>query len=214
MSIQKTPQIILAILVSSFFLFQNCATITMSGTSQTVPITSNPSGAKIIVNGKERGYAPLNLKLKKYMSNIIRIEKPGYNPLEIRISRKSSLLFKSISGNILWGPIGSIVAHSLVIGWLNLGLDSPGNITSEGEWRTRILVLGFVVGWASAVGIDIATGATYSLSPKELNLRLIKIEGKTKPDFILINAEQFKNIKWIRIKCADSDREDEIVNLD
>jgi hypothetical protein len=42
---------------------------------------------------------------------------------------------------------------------------------------------------------------------------LEKIEGKPQPNFILIDEEQFQNIKWIRIKCADSDGE-EIVNID
>ncbi|UCE23125.1 MAG: PEGA domain-containing protein [Candidatus Aminicenantes bacterium] len=30
-----------------------------------MPVTSNPLGAKIIVDGKEMGYTPLGLKLKK-----------------------------------------------------------------------------------------------------------------------------------------------------
>ncbi|NIO49571.1 MAG: PEGA domain-containing protein [Candidatus Aminicenantes bacterium] len=51
----------MALMVTSVFLFQNCATI-ISGTSQKIPVTSNPSGAKIIVDGIEVGNAPLNLK--------------------------------------------------------------------------------------------------------------------------------------------------------
>ena len=77
-------QIFLAFFVSSVFLFQNCTTISR-GTSQEIPVTSNPVGAKIIVDGKELGYTPLNLKLKRKKGHIIRIEKQGYNPLEIKI---------------------------------------------------------------------------------------------------------------------------------
>ena len=39
------------------------------------------------------------------------------------------------------------------------------------------------------------------------------IQRKSQPNFILIDAEQFQNIKWVRIKCADFDKE-ELVNID
>jgi len=41
----------------------------------------------------------------------------------------------------------------------------------------------------------------------------LELEGKPHPDFILIDVEQFQNIKWIRIKCADSEGEDDIINV-
>lgn len=49
---QRKTQIILVLLVSSVFLFQGCATI-IRGASQKMPVTSNPLGAKIIVDGEE-----------------------------------------------------------------------------------------------------------------------------------------------------------------
>ncbi len=42
----------------------------------------------------------------------------------------------------------------------------------------------------------------------------LELEGKPHPDFILIDVEKFQNIKWIRIKCADSAGKEEIVNID
>jgi len=42
----------------------------------------------------------------------------------------------------------------------------------------------------------------------------LELEGKPHPDFILIDVEKFQDIKWIRIEYADSDGEDEIINLD
>jgi len=89
MIIKSKARFILAIMVMSVFLLQNCASI-IRGTSQKIPVTSNPLGARIIVDGKEMGYTPLNLKLKKKKGCVIRIEKQEYNPLEIRINRKSS----------------------------------------------------------------------------------------------------------------------------
>ncbi len=52
MIIKRKTQIILALMVMNVFLFQSCMTI-MRGTSKKIPVTSNPSGAKIIVDGKE-----------------------------------------------------------------------------------------------------------------------------------------------------------------
>ena len=101
MTIQRKTKSILALIVSSVFFFQNCATI-IRGTSQKIPVTSNPTGAKIIVDGEEMGYAPLNLKLKRKKSHVIRIEKQGYNPLEIRTTRKTSAGL-SVFANIFWG---------------------------------------------------------------------------------------------------------------
>lgn len=86
MIIQKKTQIFLALFVLSIFFLQNCATMNR-GTRQKIPVTSNPQGAKIIVDGEEMGYAPLNLKLKRKKNHIMRIEKEGFNPLEIRITR-------------------------------------------------------------------------------------------------------------------------------
>ena len=45
-------------------LFTSCATI-FTGTSQTVQIESVPSGAKVQVDGLDRGPTPIALKLKK-----------------------------------------------------------------------------------------------------------------------------------------------------
>jgi len=205
MIIQRKTQIILALFISSIFLLQNCATI-IRGTSQRIPITSNPSGAKITVDGEEMGYAPLNLKLKRKKSHVIRVEKQGYNPLEIRITRKTSAGL-SVFGNIFWGGIG------FVIGFLGAVL-----VTDAFEYERPVLVGTFIIGgtilgWGGPILIDFLSNANYALSPTELNVTLTKIEGKSQPNLILIDAEQFQNIKWIRIKCADSGGE-EIVNLD
>jgi hypothetical protein len=46
MPIKRNMQNILVLIVASAFVFQNCATTT-KGTSQEMPVTSNPTGAKI-----------------------------------------------------------------------------------------------------------------------------------------------------------------------
>ena len=209
MIIQRKSQITLALFVISVFLFQNCATF-IRGTSQEIPVTSNPSGAKIIVDGKEMGYAPLLLKLKrKKKSYVIRIEKQDYNLLEIKIIRKPSALL-SVLGNIFpWGIIGGYVGWRIADVLLEDAEFTGGNLMAY----FGIPAAGFILGLVGAAAVDGISGAAYKLSPKELNVTLKKIEGNPQPNLILLDAEHFKSIKWIRIKCADSDG-DEIVNLD
>ncbi|MQY57129.1 PEGA domain-containing protein, partial [bacterium] len=175
-------QIILASLILSALLFQNCATI-YKGTSQKIPITSEPSGTMIMVDGNEIGHVPLVLKLRKNKSHIIRIEKQGYNPYEIKIMKKSSISMLAILGNyLLAGTVGYI---SMV---------SPTENRDNSWWPIIGLTLGLTL-------VDFLSGANFTLSPTELHVTLTKLEGKSQPNFILIDAEQFQNIKWIRIKC-------------
>jgi hypothetical protein len=203
MPLQRKTKSILALIVSSVFFFQNCAT-TIRGTSQKIPVTSSPSGAKITVDGEEMGYAPLNLKLKRKKSHVIRIEKQGYNPLEIRTTRKTSAGL-SVFANIFWGGLGFCGGFLLAV------------VISDGELPSPVtapaIIGGTILAWGGAITIDFLGGANYALSPTELNVTLSKIEGKSQPKIILIDTEHFQNIKWIRIKCTDSGRE-EIVNLD
>jgi hypothetical protein len=105
MTVKGKTKIIAAMILITVFLLQNCATI-IRGTSQNIPVTSNPIGAKITVNGEELGYTPLNLRLKRKKSCVIWVEKQGYNLLEIRILRKTSsfYLFWAIYFGAFWVP--------------------------------------------------------------------------------------------------------------
>lgn len=63
----------------------SCASI-LRGTKQTVTITSQPTGAEVLVDGISRGVTPLTIKLKKNSYDTIMVKKKGYNtqtrPLE------------------------------------------------------------------------------------------------------------------------------------
>jgi len=194
--------------MSAFFL-QNCATI-VRGTSQNIPVTSNPVGAKIAVDGEEMGYAPIELKLKRKKDHIIRIEKQGYNPLEIRIIRKSSKLL-SYWGNFSLGGIFSGTFLGIPLVYI-LGTGENGSVEKfwAGFWLGAII--GAVVGGVALNAVDAATGADHNLFPDNLVVTLSKIEEKPQPHFILVDTEKLQNMKWIRIICADSDKGG-IVNL-
>ncbi|NIM91619.1 MAG: PEGA domain-containing protein [Candidatus Aminicenantes bacterium] len=195
---------VLALLVTCVFFFQHCATI-IRGTSQEIPVTSNPSGAKIIVDGEEKGYVPVILKLKKKKSHIIQIKKEGYNTVEILTTRKTPIGVHFL-GNLL---LGASMAFGNIMLFANL--DTNDKISEElavgGMISGGILMLIF------PFAVDFRSGAVSELSPKQLNVTLSKIEEMPISNFVFIDAEEFQNIKWIRVKCADSEGE-EIVNLD
>jgi hypothetical protein len=54
----------LILMLAIMFLISSCATL-FTGSQQTVQINSLPSGAKIQVNGVDRGTTPTAIKLKK-----------------------------------------------------------------------------------------------------------------------------------------------------
>jgi len=200
----RKTQIILALLISSVFLFQNCATI-LSGTSQTIPVTSDPLGAKVIIDGKDMGRTPLVLKLKRKKGHFIRIEKQGYIPLTIIITRKTSApILISILGNAVYGVIGY---YGGAIAGLSLYIIFSGEESGSGLFHA-CMIGGAILGWLGAISLDYKSGANYGLSPMQLIVTLKKIEGKPQPDLILLDAEQFRRIKWIRIRCAPSDEKD------
>jgi hypothetical protein len=192
----KKPRPFFLILALSIFFLQNCATI-INGSFQKIPITSNPPGAKIIVDGKVKGNTPLNLNLKKMKNHVFRIEKDGYNPLEIKIQREST----SKSGFTI---AGDVIAGG-VIGYLIFSVAYSKN----DPHRNLFLPLFF---WGCSlvgvIAVDYIGGGLYELSPTDLHVTLTKIEDQARIDLIILDARQLNNIRWIRIKCLD-DKEEE-----
>ena len=203
----------LTILILSVFFLQNCMTI-FRGSSQSVPITSDPTGATIIVDGKERGQTPLSLRLKRKANHILRIEKQGYNPLEIRVASNTSAGL-SILGNMVWGLLAAFPgAVLLTTGGLAYMFSGDEEAEDTARIGAVLSLTGLLIGWGGAVALDYSSGANYRLGPSELNATLTKNEGEPQQEILHISSDEFQAVKWIRIKCDDSEGEDEIVNLD
>lgn len=206
MTLKRNFRIFLILMISSIFFLQNCATI-IRGTSQKIPVTSNPIGAKIIVDGNEMGTIPVNLKLGRKKIHNIKIEKEGFEPFTVIINRKNSMLLSILRNTFVGGVSGALLG-------LAAGDSKARTIKSErGGGGLGGFTVGATIGYFSSIRVDFSKGANYSLSPKELNVTLTKIEEKPQPNIILIDAESFQDINWIRIKCVDNDDED-IINLD
>ena len=93
----------------------SCATI-VNGSKQTVDFTSQPTGAKVFINGKEYGTTPTSVSLNRNanMPGVtsgqkqyeVKIELEGYHPYEIKVKREFNSWFL---GNIILGGLVGIV---------------------------------------------------------------------------------------------------------
>lgn len=159
----------------------------INGREQSVPVTSTPAGAAVFVNGVRYGETPLRLFLaRKHKGPVIRIESPGYDSVEIRVGRKTTGL--AVVGNILLGIAPAVYPAA------RYSLAHDG----EGAYAAWLF-------WAAAFGavftvFDTTTGSINEFAPKEIVVTLKKSNGPPRVDTILVDAEDFRNIKWIRIR--------------
>jgi heptaprenylglyceryl phosphate synthase len=73
-----------------------CASV-IHGTHQDVGIASAPTGAAVTIDNLHSGNTPLIAKLTRKDNHIVRIEMPGYQPIDLTLTR-------SVSGWV-WGNI-------------------------------------------------------------------------------------------------------------
>ena len=97
----KTIRIVLLLLVSSLLL-SACATI-FKGSKEAVNFTSQPQGAKVIVNGTVLGTTPVELNLKTNQSYTIEFKKDGYQT-------RTVVLNNSVSGGyVVLDVLGGLI---------------------------------------------------------------------------------------------------------
>ena len=96
---KRVLALLLTVAVTVFFL-EGCVTL-LAKRTQGVTITARPAGARVFVDGNDKGLTPLALRLTKRSPHVIRIEKEGYRAVEIR-PRRSKLWFAVIFPNLIW----------------------------------------------------------------------------------------------------------------
>jgi hypothetical protein len=195
MNIRRKPGFAAVLLAAALFLLQSCATI-VQGTSQKIPVTSAPIGARVLVDGKDMGTTPLMLKLKRKKPGVIRIEQEGYNPHEIRITRNKPKRYSwtNLGIALLTTPLGIVVGPKLV----------KEADTFPEAWGKYILYAS-LVSLAAAIPLlvtDYATGSAYSLSPKSLEVTLTPVQGAPKTDVNEIGEARLRDVKGLRIRAA------------
>ncbi len=131
----------LSVLVMSLGLLGGgCATI-VDGTDQKVPVTSNPPGANVMVDGGSTVTTPTDLKLSRREAHSLLISMPGYHSERVSMKRELS---GAIFGNIILGGIVGGVAdlasgasHHLEPKEVHVELQKikPGEQLQVREWR-------------------------------------------------------------------------------
>jgi hypothetical protein len=184
---KRNRVLLLFLTFASLLLSPRCATI-IGKSTQRIPVTSSPAGAVIIVNGVEQGATPIEIRLlRKTKGQVIRIESPGYDPLEIRPERRMASI--SAVGNIL---LGLACAFPIV---RRSGIDTA----EMGSFWLRI-----VLGTAGFAGLfevlDLSSKKGYEFRPADIYVPLKKAEGTPRVDTMFIDADDLPNIRWIRIR--------------
>lgn len=108
----------LSLLALSSLVLTNCASI-IHGPTQTVDFSSQPSGAKIFIDGKEYGVTPQSIslsrkgRLKEQATDkkeyAVKIEMAGFYPYEMKIKREMDGWFL---GNLLFGGVIGIIVDA------------------------------------------------------------------------------------------------------
>lgn len=105
-----------AALVGIALMFAACATV-VKGSSQDVPISSDPAGAKVFVDSVPVGTTPTTVNLACGRTHTVRIEKEGYLPHEELVAQSTS---GWIAGNILAGGLIGVCVDAATGAMFNL----------------------------------------------------------------------------------------------
>lgn len=181
------------LLTASMIFAQNCATI-VSGPTQKIPVTASFQGegpANVFVDGKFRGTTPLTLKLKRSRAPVIRIEKEGYNPREIRIKQKGFTRVGYLLGNIFLGA--AVGAY--------LGIVIGGTACSA-EGAEQNILTGMIVTTAAFVTVDLASGGVNSLSPGSIDVVLTRVDGAPRLEILEVDRARMRGVNWLRVTTA------------
>jgi len=154
--------------------------------AQHVTVTARPAGARVLVDGEFEGVTPLALRLAKKPPHVIRIEKEGYRPVEIRLTNRK-LWFPILLGNLVWIPPVAI--------W---GFQVDAQTPYQEFAKTFFPVLSLAV-YAGAVVLDATSPKGTVLDPIHLSIFLERDSGDGGTSVIEMDPEEFLNIHWISV---------------
>lgn len=138
-----------------FISLTSCGTM-MRGGSQNVSITSEPSGADVMVDGKYYGQTPQHVLLKRNRSHTVTLAKEGYHTENYQLATRVSPIF--MTANVGMG--GLVYVTGMAVSFLSMGGLAPAAILA-----------GSLAASGGGIGIDLATGGAYSM-PKGLHGQL------------------------------------------
>lgn len=123
--------------IMAFFMFGliGCGTI-MHGTKQQIGISSNPSGAKVVIDRQHYGITPFIADLSRKDNHVIRIEMEGFIPYETTLTRRVS---GWVWGNIVFGGLIGLAVDAISGGLYKL---TPDQVQAELAQNNRDFSVG------------------------------------------------------------------------
>lgn len=97
-------------LVGGLMATLGCATIVHLGGSEDVKVTSEPVGAKVVVDGADRGVTPLEVGLERKKAHTVVVSKDGYKESTKQIQSQLSWW---LAGNAIFGGLIGLVVDLL-----------------------------------------------------------------------------------------------------
>jgi len=111
-------------LTSLLVILAGCASI-MHGTTQKVGISSQPTGANVMVDNMPLGITPVFADLKRGSEHLVTIEMPGYQKAQLTITKKVS---GWVWGNIVFGGLIGLAVDAIGGGLYEL---TPDQLNSQ-----------------------------------------------------------------------------------
>ncbi len=136
------------LLMAAALAGSGCATLA-HGRTQEISIRSVPAGARVYIGSELVGETPARVLVRRRERDaVVRIEKDGFEPAEVKLTRKAS-------GWIL-GDVGWAAAQ-----FQNQGLRSTSQAPAAAVSVAAI-----------SIGVDVATGSAWRQSPGEVRVML------------------------------------------
>jgi len=92
---------VLFCIASASALLSGCATI-VKGTTQIIPVSSDPTGARVTVDNSPAGTTPTTVTLSRKQNHMVVIEKEGFTPESIAVTKSMG---GAVAGNIIAGGL-------------------------------------------------------------------------------------------------------------
>lgn len=94
------------LLFSVYTLLSGCATIVHLGSNEELTVSSEPSGATVVIDGTERGVTPLATKVERKKDHAVVLTKEGFEEAQSRVESHISWW---IAGNVILGGLVGIL---------------------------------------------------------------------------------------------------------
>ena len=125
MRVMTIRAILTTFLLALSSVVSGCATIVHLGGNEELNVSSEPAGAKVVIDGTERGVTPLATKVERKKDHAVVLTKEGF---EENQSRVESHLSWWVAGNVILGGLVGILVDVL----------SGGGYTKATRWPSRL----------------------------------------------------------------------------